>query len=219
MSSVKIAELSQRSGVSVPTLKYYLRLGLMSPGQSTAKNQADYVEAHVKRIRLIRSLTEFGHLRIADVTLVLAAVDDESVALHDAFGAAQDAMVPKQQRDTPEYEQAAVVVEAFVRRHRLKVRADAAIHLMLADAVVVIATEFSSMTMSEIARQFFDPMVSALRQQSEFEIASVPLHGVRASIVEYTVIGTVGFELAANAIRRMALEHYSAKRFGKVVNG
>ncbi|WP_079051275.1 MerR family DNA-binding transcriptional regulator [Streptomyces curacoi] len=37
---MKISELSRRSGVSIPTIKYYLRDGLLPHGQATATNQA-----------------------------------------------------------------------------------------------------------------------------------------------------------------------------------
>jgi DNA-binding transcriptional MerR regulator len=40
--SMRIAELSRRSGVSVPTIKYYLREGLLPPGERTSPNQALY---------------------------------------------------------------------------------------------------------------------------------------------------------------------------------
>ena len=39
---MRIAELSSRSGTSIPTIKYYLREGLLPAGEATGRNQADY---------------------------------------------------------------------------------------------------------------------------------------------------------------------------------
>ena len=214
MSSVKIAELSQRSNVPVATIKYYLRLGLLPAGEYTAKNQADYDESHVSRIRLIRSLIELGRMSIADVTNVLAAVDDDSTTIHDAFGVAQDAMVPEQRRDTPEYQKAIAIARKFVRRHRFKIRSHAAVISMLADALVALSFQASGTLPADVAEAYLDSMVPHIRSQAEFEIANLPADDERSSMVEYTVVGTIGFEIAMNAIRRMALEHYSSKRFG-----
>ena len=41
-AAVRIAELSSRSGTSIPSIKYYLREGLLPAGTSTGRNQADY---------------------------------------------------------------------------------------------------------------------------------------------------------------------------------
>ncbi len=46
---MRISELSRRSGVSIPTIKYYLRDGLLPAGRATAANQADYDEDHLRR--------------------------------------------------------------------------------------------------------------------------------------------------------------------------
>lgn len=62
---MRIAELSQRTGVSVPTIKYYLRERLLPAGELTSPNQAQYDESHVHRVRLVRALVEVGGLSIA----------------------------------------------------------------------------------------------------------------------------------------------------------
>lgn len=53
---MKVSELSRRTGVRVPLIKYYLREGMLHPGRATASNQADHGEDHVHRLRLIRTL-------------------------------------------------------------------------------------------------------------------------------------------------------------------
>lgn len=77
---MKISHLSRLSGVSVPTIKFYLREQLLPPGMPTARNQAEYDETHIARLRLIRLLTGVGAMSLAAVREVLAAVDRDSLS-------------------------------------------------------------------------------------------------------------------------------------------
>src|SRR5262245_3994370 len=72
---MKISELSRRSGVPIASIKYFLREGLLPAGQATAATLAEYGEAHIQRLRLIKALTTVGGLSIAAARDVLAAVD------------------------------------------------------------------------------------------------------------------------------------------------
>ncbi|WP_353951905.1 MerR family transcriptional regulator [Knoellia sp. S7-12] len=71
---MRLAELSETSGVSVATLKYYLREGLLHPGQAVSRTQADYDETHVERVRLVRALSEVGGLSLATIGRVLEVI-------------------------------------------------------------------------------------------------------------------------------------------------
>ena len=71
---MRIAELSRDSGVPVPTIKYYVREGLLQPGELTSPNQAQYDDSHLRRLKLIRALAEVGGLSIATIRDLLAAV-------------------------------------------------------------------------------------------------------------------------------------------------
>src|SRR5690606_28312227 len=74
-SIMKISELSRTTGTPIPTIKYYIREGLLARGTPTATNQADYDESHVQRLRLIRVLREVADLSVATLTQVVAALD------------------------------------------------------------------------------------------------------------------------------------------------
>ena len=73
---MRIGELSRRTGVPVPTIKYYLREGLVPHGLRTSPNQAQYDEAHVHRVRLVRALTETGGLSIAAAREVITLMHE-----------------------------------------------------------------------------------------------------------------------------------------------
>lgn len=79
---MRMAELSRTSGVPVATIKYYLRERLVPEGVRTAANQATYDEGHLRRVRLVRALTDIGGLSVAQVRDVVTALEGQ-----DAFGA------------------------------------------------------------------------------------------------------------------------------------
>ena len=91
-SEMRMAELSRRSELSVPTIKYYLREGLLRPGRRTSVNQAVYDQTHFERLRLIRALTTVAGLPLAKVRAVVDAVDGQGSET-EAMGVTQDALV------------------------------------------------------------------------------------------------------------------------------
>ncbi|HEY7934440.1 MAG TPA: MerR family transcriptional regulator [Solirubrobacteraceae bacterium] len=63
---LKMSELAERSGVSAPTIRHYLREGLLPEPVRTSRNMAYYPPQFVERIELIRRLQEerFMPLRV-----------------------------------------------------------------------------------------------------------------------------------------------------------
>lgn len=82
---MRVSALSARCGVSIPTIKFYLREGLLPPGKPTARNQAEYDESHLERLRLIRLLTTVAQLGLAAVRDVLQAVDDPELSRAELY--------------------------------------------------------------------------------------------------------------------------------------
>jgi DNA-binding transcriptional MerR regulator len=60
--------------VPVPTIKFYIREGLLPRGEPTAPNQARYGEAHLRRLALIGTLQRAG-LSLAVIKQSLYAMD------------------------------------------------------------------------------------------------------------------------------------------------
>ncbi|WP_277051044.1 MerR family transcriptional regulator [Ruania albidiflava] len=90
---MRISKLAERTEVPVPTLKYYLREGLLHPGRATARTQAVYDSSHVERVRLVRALIESAGLSLGSVRGVLAVLDRPPATRHDLLGAAQDVLL------------------------------------------------------------------------------------------------------------------------------
>ncbi|MFD8542555.1 MerR family transcriptional regulator [Streptomyces sp. NPDC059649] len=89
---MRLAELSERSGVSTATIKYYLREGLLQPGHRVTATQAAYGEEHLRRLRLVRALIQIGKVPVAVAREVIAAAEDTSLDHHMRLGAATRAL-------------------------------------------------------------------------------------------------------------------------------
>src|SRR5688572_26016195 len=91
-SSVRISELAHRTGVPVHTLKYYLREGLLMPGEASSRTRATYDERHVERVRLVRALVEHGGVGIAGVRSILTALESPPPSRHELLGVAHGSL-------------------------------------------------------------------------------------------------------------------------------
>ncbi|MER6288509.1 MerR family transcriptional regulator [Streptomyces sviceus] len=87
---MRLAELSRHSAVSIATIKYYLRSGLLPPGERITAAEAG--EHHLHRLRLIRALISVGQLSVSATKEILDAVtanqDDPGPTLTKALNAA-----------------------------------------------------------------------------------------------------------------------------------
>src|ERR1041385_2084643 len=86
---MKISELESRSGVPLPTIKFYIREGILPPGRRTAKNQADYSDEHLERLLLVRALRDDAGLPVATIANAMKAAD---ARVEEFVGAAIDAL-------------------------------------------------------------------------------------------------------------------------------
>lgn len=90
-SPLKISDLSRLSRVPAETIKFYVREGLLPPGESLRPNKTVYTQDHVRRLALVRALREIGGLGIASIRRILEAfdqgADDPRIAFHMAFDA------------------------------------------------------------------------------------------------------------------------------------
>ncbi|MEU9012060.1 MerR family transcriptional regulator [Streptomyces sp. NPDC048479] len=83
---MRISELSRRSGVPITTIKHYLREGLLPPGRATAATQAEYEESHVRRLRLIRALIGVRGLSVNATRELLSAASEHEADTHQVLG-------------------------------------------------------------------------------------------------------------------------------------
>lgn len=205
-----MSELSAFTGLTVPTIKYYLREGLVSAGARTAVNQADYGEDHVHRLRLIRALVEVGDLPIATVGAVLAALDDASRSTHDVLGIVHHALALGGARAHPlvDADEAVAEIEHFIAGLGWQVAREAPSLRELARILVTLRRLGWDVT-AEVFRRYAD----AADALASWELEQTDRGGRRTEVVEGAVVGTVLFEGALVALRRLAEEHHSASHF------
>lgn len=88
---MRISELATRAGESVPTLKFYIREGLLPPGKRTGRTQALYSEEHVKRLELIRLLKEELNMSLERIgEIIRSAESGGAELLRTGLDAAQE---------------------------------------------------------------------------------------------------------------------------------
>src|SRR3954463_8354203 len=68
---LRMGELAEASGVPAPTIKHYLREGLLPEPVKTSRNMAYYPPEFVDRIRLIKQLQEERFMPLKAIKSVL----------------------------------------------------------------------------------------------------------------------------------------------------
>jgi MerR family transcriptional regulator, copper efflux regulator len=79
MDSIGIGQLAARAGVSVDTVRYYERSGLLSPQVRLASGYRRYSELQVARLRFIRRAQELG-FSLKDIRELLGLSKQRDVA-------------------------------------------------------------------------------------------------------------------------------------------
>ncbi|MBX6722028.1 MAG: MerR family transcriptional regulator [Dactylosporangium sp.] len=212
---MRIGELARRSGVSIPTIKYYLRERLLPPGAATAPNQASYGEEHLHRLRLIRALLDVGGLTVAAAREVLAAVDEPGIGQHELLGVAHRATEQSARREHGDSAaHARAEAESFVRARGWMVQPDAPALDRLAEVIAA----WRALGQEDLLA-CLDGYARAAEVIAQQEVDTVLAQGDRAAMVEAVVIGTVLGEAALIALRRLAQEDASARRAGLAPSG
>lgn len=209
---MRISELSRASGVPLPTLKFYLREGLLPQGWRTAPNQADYDDGHLRRLRLVRALTEVGRLPLAAVREVVRAAEDERTPLHELLGIAQYALRPAPPAGPRSADEAGAreEVDRFLDRLGWQVSADAPGRQELTTALLTLRRMGR-----EVGPVVFERYAETADRLAAAEVGGLDVGASRTETVEASIVGTVAFEAALIALRRLAQEHHSALRYSK----
>jgi len=208
---VRIAELSSQSGTSIASIKFYLREGLLPPGSATGRNQADYGQAHLHRLRLIRALIDVGGLSVAVARDVLGVVDTPDTPPHFLLGAASDALYrpAKRDRDDPAWQRARAVITDLLARRKWYVDPECVGIDLAADAVAA----FQGLDQGDMLGAL-DTYADAVETMAAKELDLVIARQDPTDMVEGVITGTVIGEALVNALRRLAQQDASARRLG-----
>jgi DNA-binding transcriptional MerR regulator len=199
---MRMSELATASGLPVATVKFYLREGLLPSGEATGATRARYDESHVRRLRLIRALTEVAGLRLEAVRAVLAAVDDEDRSFHTAMGSVHHRLSGSGSAASSD---ALSQVDALVERRGWRLHEPNPHREALARALDALAGLDHA-----ASDELLDDYADAAQAVAERDVASVDRED-RVAGAEAAVVGTLLLEPVLVLLRRMAQEDASAR--------
>ena len=197
---MRMSELSERSGVAIPSIKFYQREGLVSAGEHTSANQASYDDSHVARLALVRALIEVGGLSVSSASAVLAAIDNTAMPLDWAFGVAQRAA-------SKAFPAAEVVPSADAVGHVAELAAKRGWAVERSNPGVALAARVIQ-TYRDMNHESLIATLPAYAEAADLiaaaDLAAVGALPDRASQTEAVVIGTVLGDTLLAGLRRIA---------------
>ncbi|MFF3977854.1 MerR family transcriptional regulator [Streptomyces sp. NPDC001828] len=212
---MRLAELSERSGVSTAMIKYYLRQGMLAPGRKVGATTAEYGEGHLRRLRLVRALIEVGRLPVATAKEVIGYVDDDSLDRTMRLGAALWAL--PHGPDPQEGDESVVAARAEVDRLLGMLGWTTARDLGELspdhrELIVAVATlnRLGYPWDAELMAPYAELMHRAAVRDLDF----VETRPSEEEKVETAVAATVLFEPVLRALHRIAQQEEAARRYG-----
>ncbi|MGA9359459.1 MAG: MerR family transcriptional regulator [Mycobacterium sp.] len=194
---MRVSELAEHTHVSVATVKYYIREGMLAAGDQTGPRRATYNDSHVQRIRLIKALTGPAGLSLSQAKTILRIIDEPKSSLIDRLAAATNlladaagAAMEADYRSCPRAEQ---VVGWLGDPYR----AEPPAATLLENALCAIEGAGFQLHPDQFA-VYGEHMLAIAAS----EISNIPTDPAEA--VQYAVLGTVLFEPVLTAIRRLA---------------
>lgn len=195
---MKMSELSERSGTPVATLKYYLREGLVPAGESLGATRADYSEAHLQRVRLVRALIDAG-VSVAQSRRVVQTLDSPPTSRHDLLGKAQYALPASH----PDVSVSAEVTE-LVAGLGWHVSPESPALRFLTGAIAAARSAGVPLEPASLTGY-----ARATEGIAAVDVAAVPRDDLAAAL-HRVVAGTVLVDPVLAALRRLAQEHVSS---------
>nr|WP_296774655.1 MerR family transcriptional regulator [Rhodococcus sp. (in: high G+C Gram-positive bacteria)] len=195
---MRVSELVSASGVPLATVKYYLREGVLMPGESTSATQSKYGDQHVERLALIKALAGAG-LPLDRIKAVLGLIEHPDSSLFETLGRAIAELPPYlEPSDAVEYPRARVVIEKLGQIYDPRFVAVAQLERALG------AAEDVGIPMTDERLEVYGRHVRGI---AEYDLSQMP-SSVEAA-VEYAVLGTAIYEPIITAMRRLAHQDVS----------
>ncbi|AYG81207.1 hypothetical protein DWB77_03349 [Streptomyces hundungensis] len=212
---MRLAELSERSGVSAAMIKYYLRQGMLAPGRKVGATTADYDESHLRRLRLVRALIEVGGLTVARAKEVIGYVDDDSLDRTIRLGAALWALPHGPDPDDGDASVAVARVEVDRLLDALGWTTARELGELSPDhrALIVAVATLHRLGYSWDA-EFMAPYAELMHRAAVRDLDFVETHPSEEEKVEVAVAATVLFDPVLRALHRLAQQEESARRYG-----
>ena len=200
---MKMSELSNAAGVSVATVKYYLR-GLLPAGSLVTATSSSYDGTHIARLQLIRALVEGAGLSIAQVRRVAQTLDNPPDSWHDLLGTAQGVLCgpPDEALDTAS-------ADTLLRQVGWVVGACSPARADLARALARL-----DLGGIDVSARDLEGYAAAAQSAATIDVASLPTDTPEAALRQ-AIIGTALLDNVLIALRRLAQEHVSSLTFAR----
>jgi DNA-binding transcriptional MerR regulator len=200
-----IRELSKAAGISVASIKYYLREGLLPSGDLKAEHRAHYGAAHLDRLRAIRALREVGKLPIESIAGIFRAMD-QGGSPFAVVASAMDAMSTRERSQSREMEQARDDIRRLLASMSVKTRPRSGAVLDLAAALVRLRQIWGDLPVEQLR-----PYANAARALAKLETEAnrEVFSGDTERLLRTAVLGTVLFEPILVSLRRVMHEDFA----------
>ena len=198
---MKIAELSRRAGVPIPTIKFYIREGMLPHGARTGRTQATYTDAHLERLALIGKLQQAG-LTLPVIAQAVQAMDS-TTGDSPEFMAIAVGVLPVRDggADLATRARAEVLLRAAIERRGWDVAPGSAVW----EAAVRACAGVLAVWPEALSEQSVERYAAVAEELAAFELPErwTPTLSP-ATALQYVVLGTVLFEPLILALRRLA---------------
>jgi DNA-binding transcriptional MerR regulator len=207
---LKISELSLKTEIPLATIKFYLREGLLPPGERTGPNQARYGPEHLSRLRLIRTMRDIGGLSIATIREILRHTDDAPdpsilAQVADAIADHPGPVIASSLTEGPGRGRAEEDVAAVLSRAGWDILPDSRVRARLVDALMAIRATVEPDVPAEVLDFYAHAAFDIARNERRQGMSH--LEGGTDGIVEAVVRGTILWEMVLTTMRRLAHEH------------
>lgn len=202
---MRVSELVAATGVPLATVKYYLREGLLMPGEASSATQAEYGDRHVRRLALVKALAGVG-LPLGKIRTIVGLVDNPADTVFETIGRALAALPPYPADDSAasgEYPRAQAVLERLGQVYEPSYPVVAQLERALA------AAEDVGIPMTD---ERLDVYARHIRGIAEIDLELMPTDSAESAI-EYAVLGTAIYEPVLAALRRLAHQDIGAAKF------
>ena len=211
-----VSELARKSAVSVASIKFYLREGILQSGDLSQPSREYYDESHLTRLRLIRILRDVGKLpikRIRDIVKVLNRTESVSLeGIGDALAALSKGGLG---RETAAVKRAKAEVRAMLKEENINFVPDSPMVNELAHALAGVRRAAGIEVPIAMLAQYVKPMnaIATLDFRSMLNFIASGNMG-HSETLGYAVVGTLSWEPVLLALRKILHEHQARALLG-----